>query len=87
MDDYACCPRCETGTPQVVKFTVWGGTLGPRLLSQVRCRNCGQSYNGKTGKDLAVGMIWYISISALVGLAIALLVVLYMIMLSTAKWP
>jgi hypothetical protein len=32
-----------------VRFTLWGGVIGPRLLSLVQCAACGIHYNGKNG--------------------------------------
>ena len=31
------CPHCQATQPEAVKFTWWGGLLGPRLFHHVRC--------------------------------------------------
>ena len=64
MASYQPCPRCNNTLPQPVKFTAWGGVLGPRLLSQVRCANCGYNYNGKTGKSITSGIVIYFVVIA-----------------------
>ena len=49
MINFASCPQCKDTNAQLVKFTWWGGVLGPKLLSHVKCQSCGKKYNGKTG--------------------------------------
>ena len=48
---HAPCPNCGQSNSQKVSFTWWGGALGPRLFTHVKCQNCGTEYNGKTGKS------------------------------------
>lgn len=44
------CPGCRQDiVPTPVKFTWWGGVLGPKLLHQVQCPGCTTRFNGKTG--------------------------------------
>jgi|tagenome__1003787_1003787.scaffolds.fasta_scaffold14745169_1 hypothetical protein len=62
MTQYTPCPKCNDTQPQAVKFTAWGGVLGPRLFSQVRCAKCGYNYNGKTGKSLTTGKLIYFGV-------------------------
>jgi hypothetical protein len=45
----AKCPCCAGETFARVRFTLWGGALGPALLSLVRCAACGVQYHGKKG--------------------------------------
>ncbi len=42
-----------------MSFTWWGGILGPKLLTHVKCGSCGKQFNGKTGKDNTTGIIVY----------------------------
>ena len=51
MNSFAPCPKCAATTAERVKFTWWGGILGPKILTHVKCTACGTKYNGKTGKD------------------------------------
>ena len=68
----ALCPRCQQAYGAPVKFTWWGGLVGPRLLHHVRCPNCRNEYNGKTGKSNQAGIILYF----LVGFAICIMLLL-----------
>ena len=56
-----------------MSFTWWGGIIGPRLLTHVKCPGCGHAYNGKTGKDNTTGIVIYSIIAA--SLAFGLLIV------------
>ena len=59
MNAFAPCPKCNNAAAERVKFTWWGGVLGPKLLSHVKCGSCGSKYNGKTGKDNSAGIAIY----------------------------
>lgn len=60
MTQYAPCPRCGQSTAKKMGFTMWGGMIGPRLLSHVRCQACGATYNGKTGGSNTTNIVVYI---------------------------
>jgi hypothetical protein len=62
--NYVPCPKCN-GVAERLKFTWWGGVLGPRILSHVKCTSCGNKYNGKSGKDNTTGIVIYSAIVAL----------------------
>jgi predicted nucleic-acid-binding Zn-ribbon protein len=64
---YAPCPNCGQTNAQKVNFTWWGGVLGPKMFTHVKCQNCGTEYNGKTGKSNQQNILIYF----LVGMAIA----------------
>lgn len=42
-----------------MSFTWWGGVIGPKVLTHVKCPQCGHAYNGKTGRDNTNGIIIY----------------------------
>jgi len=42
-----------------MSFTWWGGLIGPRVLTHVKCPGCGYAYNGKSGKDNTIGIVIY----------------------------
>jgi hypothetical protein len=65
MSQYVPCPKCGTPDPERVKFTWWGGLLGPKLLSHVKCVGCKTAYNGKSGASNTQSIIIY-SLVALV---------------------
>jgi len=58
-ENYAPCPKCGTADPNLLKFTWWGGALGPKMLTHVKCQACGNKYNGKTGGDNFIGIAIY----------------------------
>ncbi|MCD9188213.1 MAG: hypothetical protein LUM44_17480 [Pyrinomonadaceae bacterium] len=66
MNQFAPCPKCQNTFAEQLKFTWWGGVLGPKLLKHVKCRNCGAKYNGKTGKDNTTAIIIYSLVIAVV---------------------
>jgi endogenous inhibitor of DNA gyrase (YacG/DUF329 family) len=59
MSQYVPCPQCSTPDPEQVKFTWWGGILGPKLLSHVKCARCGNAYNGKSGSSNTQNILIY----------------------------
>jgi len=56
---WAPCPKCQGRTATKVGFTWWGGALGPRLFSVVKCTACGTKYKGKTGGRLMKTILIY----------------------------
>lgn len=56
-------------------FTWWGGFIGPRILSHVKCNSCGEQFNGKTGKSNTVGIIIYTVVVLGIVLAIAVVII------------
>ncbi len=62
MPEYAPCPKCSTSRAERVSFTCWGGWVGPRLLTHVRCRGCGATYNGKTVASNTIGIVLYLAV-------------------------
>lgn len=75
MTQYAPCPFCGGTDPQKLGFTWWGGIIGPRLLSHVKCGTCGKGYNGKKGTDNTTGIVIYCIIVG--GFCLALVVVMF----------
>lgn len=73
QNQYAPCPKCRQAVAQKVSFTWWGGILGPKLLSHVKCGACGTGYNGKTGKDNTTGIVIYSIVAAVIALFLLLL--------------
>ena len=60
---YAPCPQCGQSNAAKVKYTWWGGALGPNMFTHVKCQNCGTQYNGKTGKSNQTNIIIYFVVS------------------------
>ncbi len=57
---WAPCPSCGSTHADRVLWTFWGSFYGPAMLSHVRCRPCGQAYNGKTGRSNAVWATFFV---------------------------
>jgi len=72
---YRPCPKCQRPDPEKVGFTWWGGVIGPRMLSHVKCRWCGTQYNGKTGQSNTTGIVVYLLVGLAIGLVILLIVI------------
>lgn len=66
MTNFAPCPFCHAARAEKVKFTWWGGLLGPKLLTHVKCLSCGKGYNGKTGKDNTTNIVIYAIVIAII---------------------
>jgi hypothetical protein len=67
-DAVAPCPSCKNTSATKVRFTWWGGALGPKLFSVVRCTQCRTRFNGKTGGSLTKVIVVY----QLIGLGVAI---------------
>lgn len=76
MSEYVPCPRCRRPDPEQVKFTWWGGMLGPRLLKHVKCNGCGLAYNGKSGQSNTTNIVIYSVVLGVISLGIALFFIL-----------
>jgi hypothetical protein len=63
---FAPCPKCSAASATQLKFTWWGGALGPKLLTHVRCDACGNKFNGKTGGDNTTKIVIYFLVVGLV---------------------
>lgn len=72
---YVPCPRCGNNQPQKVSFTWWGGMLGPKLFSHVKCPQCQYTYNGKTGKPNSTAIAIYLVVGVLIGILAVVLII------------
>jgi predicted nucleic-acid-binding Zn-ribbon protein len=73
MKQFAPCPKCNGTNSEQMSFTWWGGIIGPKILTHVKCNSCGETYNGKTGKDNKTNIIIY---SVVVGLILAVIFII-----------
>ncbi len=69
---YKPCPSCRAEKAQKVSFTLWGGMLGPAMLTHVKCGGCGTAYNGKTGRSNTGGILVYTAVSLALVIAIVI---------------
>jgi hypothetical protein len=64
------CPHCGSRRAERVKWTAWGSFYGPALFTHVRCRKCGTTYNGRTGRSNLLAAIVFVTVPLLGILAI-----------------
>ena len=85
MNPYAPCPQCGAEDAEKLRFTWWGGVLGPKILTHVKCASCGRKYNGKSGKDNTTGIVIYSVIVGIfvLGLVVVMFAALGVVMLAT----
>ena len=53
------CPKCGSALVKPVKYTWWGGMLGPKIFHHTKCESCGYVYNSKTRKSNTPSIIVY----------------------------
>lgn len=53
------CPECGSKIISKIKYTWWGGVLGPKLLHHTKCEDCKHTFNSKTGKSNTQGIVLY----------------------------
>ena len=68
----ASCPSCSNSNATPVRFTWWGGFLGPKLFKVVKCSACNKQYNGKTGRPNTTAIIIYVGAGVIIVLAFLL---------------
>ncbi|MBK9152760.1 MAG: hypothetical protein IPM25_00750 [Chloracidobacterium sp.] len=83
--EYAACPHCGQSNAEKVRFTWWGGVLGPKILNHVKCQGCGKAYNGKTGRENTTGIVIYSAIVAVIilGLVVVMFALLGVLLFAT----
>ena len=74
MTSYAPCPKCRSSGAEPMKFTWWGGVIGPRIFTHVKCRGCGHAYNGKTGRENTTGIVIYSAVVAILVFGLVMVV-------------
>ena len=67
---YAACPQCGQSNAKKVRYTWWGGAVGPNMFTHVKCQNCGTQYNGKTGKSNQQNSIIYFLVSFVISFCV-----------------
>ena len=72
------CPFCQNEKAQRVRFTPWGGVIGPFLLSLVKCAGCGGHFNGRSGRSVK-GAIKLYTLTTLLVLVFLMALIIYQI--------
>lgn len=71
----APCPNCGSTDSVAIPFTWWGGPIGPKLLSHVKCQKCGQTFNVRTGKTNTVAITIVLTIAFVLCVAAILAII------------
>ncbi len=71
-ETFAPCPGCGCTYADRVGFTWWGGLIGPKMFTHVRCRNCRSCYNGKRGTWNTTNIVIYTVVGLIAGLGLML---------------
>ena len=74
--EFAPCPHCGCRDATKIRWTFWGGALGPRMMNHVRCKNCRSAYNGTHGCFNTAGIAIYTVVSMVIALAIVAMIFL-----------
>lgn len=53
------CPKCGSPFVEKVKYTWWGGLLGPKMLNHTKCAECKYTFNSKTRQSNTNAIIIY----------------------------
>ena len=69
--NYAPCSKCNAFGAERMSFTWWGGVVGPKVLTHVKCPRCGYAYNGKTGRDNTTGIVIYSVVVGVIAFGLA----------------
>lgn len=87
MTAYAPCPQCRNSAAERLKFTWWGGLLGPKLLTHVKCQSCGKKYNGKSGKENTTNIVIYSVVVGVIclGLVAVMFAALGVLLVATSR--
>lgn len=64
------CPQCNSANTKEVKYTWWGGIVGPKMMNLQHCNACGFQFNRATRKSTRNAVIAY----NLVALVLALVI-------------
>jgi hypothetical protein len=76
MSGFEPCPYCKTDKAQRIRFTPWGGVIGPALLSLVKCAGCGGHFNGRSGRCVK-GAIKLYTLTMLMALVVLMAFIMY----------
>ena len=68
--EWAECPSCGACDATRVRWTWWGGLVGPMIINTVRCNDCGTKYNGVHGDSNTTRIVIYTVVAGLISLVI-----------------
>jgi len=70
LRDAVPCPRCGQVAGKRLRYTWWGGAVGPAMMSLTQCQACGYQFNAKTGQSTKKAVIAYNVIALAIGIVI-----------------
>jgi predicted nucleic-acid-binding Zn-ribbon protein len=70
MERYQPCPNCASDKAELISFTWWGGIVGPKMFTHVKCTKCGTTFNGKTGKSNQTAIAIYVAVSTVFAIVV-----------------
>ncbi len=53
------CPKCGSVNITPVRYTWWGGIIGPRIMNHTKCQDCRYVYNKKSGESNNKNIVLY----------------------------
>jgi len=68
------CPKCSSESIKRVKWTWWGGVLGPALINSTKCESCGHTFNGNTGKSNTTAIVVYSIVLIVIAFVVSMLI-------------
>ena len=71
--EFANCPSCGVSNATKIGWTFWGGALGPKMFTHVKCHSCRTRYNGKTGGYNTTGIVIYLAVSLAIGIGLSMM--------------
>jgi transposase-like protein len=64
------CPKCNSANVAPVKYTWWGGAIGPKMFHHTKCKDCKYTYNRKTRQPNTKNIIIYSVITLVIAFVV-----------------
>lgn len=68
------CPACGASDVAPVRYTWWGGIIGPKLLHHTKCNACNYRYNSKTRQKNTTAIVIYSVVLFVIAFALVFMV-------------
>lgn len=72
------CPKCNSENIAPVRWTWWGGAVGPAIIKTSKCSDCGAQFNTNTGGSNSTAIGIYIGVSIAIALVLTVVVMMAM---------
>jgi len=67
------CPSCNGTSLKKVKYTWWGGIVGPAIINVTKCEECGETFNGNSGKSNTPAIVIFFIVAIGIGVLLGVL--------------